>query len=64
MLKKILPPKNYNIFIKIYWYALLFVLGFALLKTSIELFKYLAYLFYSWCVSIKYCKFVNDANEL
>ena len=55
---KLLPPKDSNIFIKIYWYIVLFVLGFALLKTSFELFKYLAYLFYSWC-----CYRVEDANN-
>lgn len=58
MFKKLLPPKNYNIFIKILWYALLFILGFALLKTSIEFIKYLTYLFYAWC-----CYRVEDANN-
>jgi len=55
---KLLPPKDYNIFIKILWYLLLIVILFTLVKTSIDLFKNLAVMFYVWC-----CYRVTDANE-
>lgn len=58
MLKKILPPKNYNIFFKILWYVLLFIIGFTLIKTSIDIIKYFVILFYAWC-----CYRVEDANN-